>query len=145
MKLTELSQSQLMMLARIVIKNRPEVAKEILAPVLDRSKSETDLSKIAEFRALFSAVIERGMKKSDMDRLFIAVMVHLYHPEVHFVCTEDIRVKRGFLQHLSRATGQQGSNVSRFIRQAIEWEKIYAEFKESVLTIYTSIQNAYYQ
>jgi hypothetical protein len=146
-----LNEKQYKILGRMVAKKHPDIAAQLLS-TLNHTATETDIQKITLYYDQFCELqgIERNeyfgavykTSKVDIFRLFIASMIHLYYPEIYFQPIEEINMKKeGFVTALANSIGQPTSNVSNRIREVIQWENQYDDFKNKVFDMVEKLKN----
>jgi hypothetical protein len=138
----QISEKQYKILGRLYVKKHPEEAEEILSAYTNIPATEHEYNRIEKHFTRFCLV--NGLKeeqytgplyksdKVEIRRVFVAVMVHLYHPSVFQIPIEDISIPVGFVKTLSRVTGQKTANVCTMIRDVARWETHYDDFKQKV-------------
>jgi hypothetical protein len=133
-------------LGRLVLQKEPETARKLLSIYLPQEKPvEDDFSKIPDLFLKFCTAndIDREdyfssaskSSKVSTDRLFIAVVLHLFNPAVYNQPTDQIILRYGLVRSIGLVLKQKESNVSTMIRQVILWEKQYEDFAGSVKEI----------
>lgn len=120
----------------------PEKAREVVL-LFEKYRPqpvETDLNKIIIYLPKFIKI--RGFKsfiklnplsKSYEMRLFVSVMLHKYLPEAYHTKTKDLKLRKtGFVTFLARELGCKQSNLTVMIRDVIDRERIFSDYREDV-------------
>lgn len=134
-----LGKRRAMLLGRLLLRHRPEVARELM-PHLDTP--EADPARIPDYFEAFCALHSldpddyRGALyksfKVERRKLFIACMLRLYNPACFAQPSDAIMVSRSFVARLSATLSQDKGNISRLIRQVIVMERAYEDFRGQV-------------
>lgn len=142
MNLAQLTIGKYRMIGRILAREHPEMAKQLLDQVTFPPPVETDQSKIdhyfslfCQFRGIDYARFALQLKNSEKvynQRIFLAAMLHLYMPHLFAIHPDDILMPYGLTVSIATAIGQKKSNVSTWCRQVRLMEKVYDEFREDV-------------
>ena len=75
-------------------------------------------------------------------RIFIAVILKLYHHQNYISPLKGLQVRDGVTEQLAKTLLQKRSNMSTMVRQVIEWARIYTDFKTEVDSITQIIRDA---
>lgn len=136
---TSLGKKNLLLLGKLLISQRPEVAHELLSTYgPPQSPVEHDVSKIDQIYQSYCRIrsIEPHdytgalykSSKVDVRRVFIAVVLHIYNPQVFHQPLDSIIVNIGLVKKLSEVFQQDNGNMSKTIRKVIAWERQYEDF-----------------
>lgn len=127
-------------IGRLLVTQKPSQAKELIESYYV-SPQETELSKVKDFYERFCIIHPKTKDykaTSEHRRLFIAVILHLYQPEVFL--QKQIRVTPGLGKVIREPLGVFKPRISSMIREAIAMEKVYSDFKEKVQHVLLKIQ-----
>lgn len=115
---------------------------KVAAPFLSIAPVDSEFEKIIKYFSQYCALNNLDQasytgalyktSKVDIIRVFVAAMLHLYYPGVFHCPVKGKLYPSGFLSALSDCLGQKKSNTSVMIREVIQWEKDYSDFKEKV-------------
>jgi hypothetical protein len=136
-------------LGRILFKQRPEVARELLA-VVQYDPAETDITLIPALFITFCQVQTispdeytgrvHKTHKIDMRRLFIAAVIFLYAPQLYESTPGAAIVKYGLSGALTEALQQDASLTSRLIKEVIARYRAFPDYRQEVKTIVEQVQ-----
>lgn len=127
----------------MVSKQEPERARAILAlPVV---KAEpVDYARIGEQYRRFKAVYEpdkgRG-GKSTHDKLFLALTLHFYQPDVYSAAKEQFKLNNGLLKAIGGQLGLNKDYLSKLARIVVFSYKNRGFFRSRVDTLKTQLNN----
>lgn len=134
------------LLGRLLVSKKPEIAHELLStycnndvePVLtDLDQMERLFICFCHTKGIDPELVANSFRKSlkiEYRKEFIAVMLHLYTPQVYFQPVQNIVLRLGFVGQVVAVLRQDYGNISKMIREVIIWEREYDEFKEKVST-----------
>jgi hypothetical protein len=145
-----LSKQQYVLLGKLLHQKKPHIADEIISTWFPKQDpTEQDLTRIGPlfyaFCALQNLIPEDHIgpvfktSKVNIRRLFVAVMIHLYNPDVFSQPIDNIILKKGFVRQLSQVLKLKDANISLMIREVIMWEKQYEDFAASVSFVINEI------
>lgn len=140
------------LIGRLVVKQYPELAKDIVNLYIKHEPLETDYSKIEKYFDRFCCFYQSPLTKQEhvkMRRVFLACMLSLYNPIVFSQPLKNIIIPRSlFVKNIAQVFEMTEANVSQMIRivvadyqtackiqggQANQTEKsVYELFKEEV-------------
>jgi hypothetical protein len=141
---TNFGKGQYALLGKLLFQTHPELAHELISVYLPPDKpSESEFERIQPLFGLFcdlqnlqpSDYIGAIHKSSKVDirRVFVAVILHLFCPEVFNHPADYVVPKYGLVKNLQKVLGfQSRGNISTLIREAIMWEKRYDDFAFTV-------------
>lgn len=140
---TALGKKHLLLLGKLLVSKRPEIAGELYATYFPRQDPfETDHAKIRTYYLLFCKAqkiepndfVGRLHKSTKVQqrRLFISVLLHLYYPDVFLQPGDTIIVKHGFIQKIADVLSLSRQSVSFMVKEQVQWEKRYDDYRESV-------------
>lgn len=145
---TTVLKRQYYLLGKLVTIFQPDVAQQLLVSYNEKNKPPqlTDYHLIEKYFCYYNKTFcDPACTKSERlneIRYFIAVMLHLYQPQVYY----GISVSRelgepGFVYEIGRITGKSHSRASRLISEVVLFEKVYDDFRIHVEGIIKSIAN----
>lgn len=142
MLITAIQRKHYALLGELLIQNEPETAKKLISAYLpDEPPKETDFKKISDYFSEFRRLNNITSLNVSDRRIFIAVTLHIYNPEVYFQPSNKILLKHGFVRCLSNVLGQKEPNVSKMIREVILWERSYEDFAQEVSKMIEKLTN----
>jgi hypothetical protein len=127
---------------RMLTSIEPEKAREVLQMYEKHRPQplETNTTKIIYYIPKFIKLRKfksfeklTPVQRSYEIRLFVSVMLHLYMPEVYHTKTKNLKLRKtGFVSVLSRELGYKQPNMTVMIRDVIDRERIFSDFREDV-------------
>jgi hypothetical protein len=100
---------------------------------------ESDLDKIEKYFVTYCRLRripikrfhdqEYKLRRPDERRLFLSVMLRMYNPQVYH---GKMQLSRGFVSVISKILKYQASNVSMLIRDVIDRERIFKDYRNKV-------------
>jgi hypothetical protein len=151
---TLLNKQQYALLGFLLLKQKPDVANELLEDYMPKREApESDILKIEQFYQRFcqlkglDAEEIRGplykTSKVEIRRQFIAAILHLYIPYVYDQPDEYIMIgKSGVAKKLSDVFCITKASITTMIREVIFFEKQYQDFSELVASIIKEMTHA---
>lgn len=130
------------LLGRLVLMREPDVAERLLLDYNSRNvvPAERDYERIGEYFTRFhSHDPEHSKARLDEMRLFIAAMLHLYQPQVYHGLALRAKGSGSFVSALGAVIARCKSQTSRLIAEAIVFEKVYDDFRQSVTGVLDQI------
>lgn len=139
---SQLTKKDYQLLGRLLLKQKPEIAKELFHACIEPKPIETDLSRIPALFARFCAF--RGISPSDytgplyktskttLRRVFIGAILRMYAPEVYNMPENCLVLKRGIVKQLELTLCGKVDAASRVIRKVIAEERVYEDFRAQV-------------
>jgi hypothetical protein len=103
---------------------------------------ETDLSKIEFFFSNFcllqdiepeeyrGAIVNRA--KSAIRKMFVACMLQIYWPMIFKPQAQFLIRTRGIVRALSRELQVKEANISKMIKEVVQWHQLYDDFRGKV-------------
>lgn len=151
---TLLNKQQYALLGFLLLKQKPDVANELLEDYLPKREApENDIRKIEDFYQQFCQL--KGLEAEDIRgplyktskveirRQFIAAILHLYLPHVYDQPDEYIMIgKSGVAKRLAAVFCITKERISQVVREAVFFEKQYQDFSESVASIIKELNHA---
>lgn len=140
-------------LGKLFIEKEPEIAEKLISKYLPQTEPlEKDCKRIPEFFIVFCKIhgINPGdfvgplykSRKVDVRRQFIAVVLHLYVPQVFSQPADDLILDRNLSKNLSNLFQISKGNISDYIREVVTWYKQYEDFSSGVIEIIEKIKTA---
>jgi hypothetical protein len=141
------------LLGMLFFQKEPERAQKYISDYIPSISPESDLSKIDKLFKNFCRLenldpedrLQWSHEKLAKRRLFIAVIIHLYHPKIFFLpqlSYDRQHELKGFVKTLATVLQMDKGNASKNIREAIFWEKQYEDFAQKVSELLEKIQDA---
>jgi hypothetical protein len=121
-------------IGRLVATRKPEIIDELMVGYL--RPPQTNFNKIEGYYTKFTNINPSSSSLKELvesRRIFIAVMFHLYQPEVF--TNKSVYIKPGLGKAISKEVGVQDYNLSKMLREIIVMERAYDDFKDKVLKI----------
>ncbi len=143
-----LSKKKYALLGYLLASKMPSIASSLLTMHEER---ENDFSKIPELYhnfceiknidpLLYSGPLHKS-EKVEIRKEFIAIILHIYDPQLYNQPIECLDIRPGLVRHLSDVTTQDKSRVSRMIREVVTMVKVYDDFNERVEELLTKMKD----
>lgn len=147
---TVLGKKQLLLLSKLLIAKRPDVASELMAEFFPKTEPfAKDFDQINLFFQLFCKVQNLSpddfsgplykSHKVDQRRLFISSILHLYCPDA-FIRPEDPLISYGLLTRLCDVLRLTKPGIHKLIRQVVLWETEYDDYQQKVAELTTLLK-----
>ena len=141
MSVAVLGKKQYLLLGKLLVQKRPELASEYLSShASDLHPQETDFKKIDQQFVDFCMIKQinpgdyRGAlynrNKVDTRRVFISTIIRFYLPELYLL--EHADIPYGFLAEVARVLGMSRDMVCKAVRVTVAREKVYDDYKAEV-------------
>lgn len=123
---------------KILKKSHPELYASILEEV-QKGLSEESLGKVREVKKVFE---KAGVTDN---RLFVAVVIKIFHPALYERDNKDIPLQRGLHKEITKALGLYEGNTTVLIKQVRTWLKFnIEELKERADSFFEKYLNGAY-
>lgn len=143
MQLTGLGKRQYNLLGKLLANHHPDMARQLLERFCpDIQPPEQDLSVMKDYFTRYCRLRDlepneyRGplfkSGKVKERKIFIGVMLHLYDPRVYYQPQDSIILRKGLVKELCGVLDYHMCEISKHIREALLFEKIYEEFRTEV-------------
>lgn len=142
------SQRNIRHLASLLLKRRPEIAEELLHQCPLPEPPEEDINRIPDYFEAYCQVIGLPAEKVQLKinrtaaehrRIFIAVILRIYHPEVYERPDVYFKPSRGIGRKLRECLKTLGQTYDE-IYKVKEFIKVYPDFTRDALNIYSQIK-----
>lgn len=137
-----LGKKQYLLLGKLLVTRHPEVATDLLKEVSASEPHEKDFGKMSNYFNVFCRIMNiqpteyrgslRKTYKTNVRRLYVSVMLHLYSPGSFLHPANNIIITHGFIKSISEVLDTDESYMCLLSREVISMEKFYDDYKISV-------------
>lgn len=127
-------------LGKLVHKQHPDLASQILRQYIHVDALDNDLSNIPNYyRAYCNLYAVNGAKQVKERKLFLSAILRIYSPGIHNQHAQNLVYPRGLGAAIREAFEDPRYNVYRTIQQILTHEKIYESYRDEVTEVVQNI------